>query len=130
MPETHPPHFCGDPRPPYAGEAGPLSQSMSGTVVQLRSVSPCMVGCVVLAAVRAGSRLCLGRLSGEAVFLCCSCALSPVTALFCLRACSVSTSIIVLITPQLVNYELEEKEFPFQLLVTILEFVLNALVFI
>lgn len=36
MPETHPPpHFCGDPRPPYAGEAGPLSQSMSGTVVQL-----------------------------------------------------------------------------------------------
>ena len=67
-----------------------------------------MLGCVVLAAVRAGSPLCLGRLSGEAVFLCCSCALSPVTALFCLLACSVSAYIIVLITPQLVNYELEE----------------------
>ena len=71
-------------------------------------MSPCRLGCVVPAAVRAGSRLCLGRLSGEAVVLCRSCTLSPAAALFCLRACSVSASIIVLITPQLVNYELEE----------------------
>ena len=51
----------------------------------------------------------LGGSRERPLFLCCSCALSPATALFCLRACSVSASIIVLITPQLVNYELEEE---------------------
>lgn len=74
-----------------------------------------------------GAGFVLGGSRERPLFLCCSCALSPATALFCLRACSVSASIIVLITPQLVNYELEEEIF--QLLVTILEFVLNALVF-
>lgn len=65
-----------------------------------------MLGCVVLAAVRAGIRLCLGRLPGEAGF--------PLVLLraFCsssilFAVCFVFASIVVPITPPPGNYELE-----------------------
>lgn len=60
------PHFCGELRrpPPDAEEVDQLSgEHIGNSSLAGEMVFPCMLGCVVLAAVRAGNRLCLGELA-------------------------------------------------------------------
>lgn len=65
-----------------------------------------MLGCVVPAAVRAGTPLCLGRLAGEAGFHLVLLRAFPSSGVL-FSVCFVFFS-IVQITPQLRNYEIEE----------------------
>lgn len=88
--------------PPDAESAGQLLGQHVGKCSPAGSRRvPCMLEPVVLAAVRAGTRLCLEELSREPAFLHCICAFSVLSRVF---GRFVFVSLVVCIIPQLVDY--------------------------